>query len=42
MCRNDRIFEKEKCSIELVLVVRNPANQRIEALWIEPMIYLKY
>lgn len=29
-------------SIELVLVVRNSPNQRVEALWIEPMIYLKY
>jgi hypothetical protein len=29
-------------SIELVLVVRNLPNQRVEALWIEPMIYLKY
>jgi hypothetical protein len=29
-------------SIELVLFVRNQPNQRVEALWIEPIIYLKY
>jgi len=29
-------------SIDLVLVVRNPPNTRVEALWVEPMIYLKY
>ncbi len=29
-------------TIELVLVVRNLPNQKVEALWIEPMIYLKY
>jgi D-lyxose ketol-isomerase len=29
-------------SIELVFVVRNPPNAQAEALWAEPMIYLKY
>ena len=28
--------------IELVLIVRNPPHTRVEALWVEPMIYLKY
>lgn len=29
-------------TIELVLVVRNLPNTRVEALWVEPMLYLKY